>query len=309
MARASRRAGPLYHWRLLHRSVVTALASRSFYKAVPAVSRHSVVPGQTGKGKMAVLEVCVDSVASAIAAQQGGANRIELCADLLEGGITPGPGLISVVRSRLKIGIYVMIRPRAGDFLYSDDEFEVMQQDMDEVRRLGADGFVLGILTEHATVDVERTRELVKRAHPLPVTFHRAIDMTPDPLSALEDVIASGAHRVLTSGGASNVTKGAEMLAQMKKVAGNRIAIMAGGGLTLKNVAHIADVTGVTEFHASLRRVMQSPTDFHKPGVVMGEVRDREYLRYATHEEDVHAMVSRLEAIFHNHLAGSGHQR
>jgi copper homeostasis protein len=258
---------------------------------------------------MAVLEVCVDSVGSAIAAQQGGANRIELCADLLEGGITPGPGLISVVRSRLKIDVFVMIRPRAGDFLYSEDEIEVMERDMDETRRLGADGFVLGILTEHATVDVERTRELVKRAHPLPVTFHRAIDMTPDPLCALEDVIASGAHRVLTSGGASNVTKGAEMLAQMKKVAGNRIALMAGGGLTLKTVQHIVESTGVTEYHASLRKAMQSPTDFHKPGVVMGEVRDREYLRYATHSEDVQAMVNRLEALSHAHLVKSGNER
>lgn len=258
---------------------------------------------------MAVLEVCVDSVASSVAAQQGGADRIELCSDLLEGGITPGPGLISVVRSRLDIDIFVMIRPRAGDFLYDDDEFEVMQQDMDEARRLGANGFVLGILNEHAGVDVERTRELVNRADPLPITFHRAIDMTPDPLTALEDVIATGAHRVLTSGGAPNVTKGCELLRRMQESASDRITIMAGGGLTLKTVQHIVETTGIGEYHASLRKAMQSPTDFHKRGVVMGEVRDREYLRYATHKEDVLAMVRALETLSQEQLARSTHER
>lgn len=252
-----------------------------------------------------ILEVCADSVASAVAAERGGADRIELCSDLLEGGITPGPGLISVVRSRLKIDVFVMIRPRGGDFLYSEDEFEVMQQDMDEARRLGASGFVLGILTEHAAIDVERTRELVKRAHHLPVTFHRAIDMTPDPLSSLEDVIATGAKRVLSSGGAANVVRGSGLLRSMREAAGNRVTIMAGGGLTLKTVQHVVEATGIREYHASLRKAMQSPTDFHKRGVALGEVRDREYLRYATDEEDVRAVVNSLKLHLPDQLTGS----
>jgi copper homeostasis protein len=246
---------------------------------------------------MAVLEVCVETVASAIAAQRGGASRIELCSDLLEGGVTPGAGLISVVRSRLKIGIHVMIRPRAGDFIYSADEFEVMQRDMDEARRLGADGFVLGILTERGEIDVERTRALVQRAGSLPVTFHRAIDMTPDPLAALEDVIATGARRVLSSGGAQNVSKGYEVLEKMHEFAGDRITVMAGGGVTLRTVRQIQVSTGIREYHASLRKAEQSPAGFHKQGVAMGERRDQEYLRYTTHEEDVRAMAKLLESI------------
>lgn len=178
--------------------------------------------------------------------------------------------------------------------MYSDDEFEVMQRDMDEARRLGANGFVFGMLNEHGCIDIERTRELVKRAKPLPVTFHRAIDMTPDPLAALEKVIASGAQRVLTSGGSADVMKGSAILRKMREAAANRIAIMAGGGLTLKTLPHVVETTGITEYHASLRKALQAPTDFHKRGVAMGEVRDREYLRYATHEEDVRAMVEAL---------------
>ncbi len=251
-----------------------------------------------------VLEVCADSVASAVAAERGGANRIELCSDLLEGGITPGPGLISVVRKRLRIDVFVMIRPRGGDFIYSADEFEVMQRDMDEARRLGADGFVLGMLNEHGGVDVDRTRELVQRASPLPVTFHRAVDMTPDLLAGLEDVISTGAKRVLTSGGAANIQEGSNMLRRLRLAASNRVAIMAGGGLTVDTLSRVAEVTGVTEFHASLRKALPSPGQFHKQGIAMGKVKDREYLRYVTLEEDVRAMVCALRQLSPNGPAG-----
>jgi copper homeostasis protein len=237
------------------------------------------------------LEICVDSVESATAAERGGAQRVELCSDLLEGGITSSPGLISEVRQRISIGLYVMIRPRGGDFSYTHDEFNVMREDICQARRLGADGIVLGILNEHARVDVERTRELVELAHPLPVTFHRAIDMTPDAETALDDVLKTGAARVLTSGGAPSAMQGVRKVARMVQTADKRIAVMAGGGLSADTLPRVAEATGANEFHASLRTASASPVDFHKRGVHMGEVRDREYVRYIVQEETVRAMA------------------
>ncbi|ACO32381.1 MAG TPA: copper homeostasis protein CutC [Acidobacterium sp.] len=252
-----------------------------------------------------VLEVCVDSVASAVAAERGGAQRIELCSDLLEGGITPGPGLLALVRERLKIDVYVMARPRGGDFCYDDDEFLVMQREIEQLRRLGADGIVLGVLNEHARVDVERTRRLVEQARPLPVTFHRAIDMTPDPVAAVGDVIRTGAERVLSSGGARSAAKGSATLRALQSAAGGQIAVMAGGGLMPENVRELAHQTGVTEFHASLRRTVPSRVAFHRPGVTMGEVGgNREYLRYVTLEEDVRAMMEALAQLAQENVAG-----
>jgi copper homeostasis protein len=251
-----------------------------------------------------VLEVCVDSVASAVAAERGGAQRIELCSDLLEGGITPGPGLLALVRERVTIDIYVMVRPRGGDFLYDDDEFEVMRREIEQLRKLGADGIVLGILNERAGVDVERTRRLVEQARPLPVTFHRAIDMTPDPVAAVNDVIATGAERLLSSGGARSALKGSATLRALQSAAGGQIAVMAGGGLTPENVREVAQRTGITEFHASLRRTVPSRVAFHRPGVTMGDVSSsREYLRYVTLEEDVRAMTAALARMAKENVA------
>lgn len=244
-----------------------------------------------------VLEVCADSVASAIAAERGGAHRVELCSDLLEGGITPGPGLMSVVRRQVEIDIFVMIRPRGGDFVYSEHEFEVMQCDMEEARRLGANGFVLGLLTEQGRIDVERTRALVEQAAPLPVTFHRAIDMTPDPVAALEEVIDTGVQRVLSSGGAPKVADGCELLRQFVNLAKGSIAVMAGGGLTIPILVQVANATGVKEFHASLRRPVPSRMNYRKQGMSMGEVAGREYVRYETLEEDICEMVTSLKQL------------
>ncbi|MDR3751534.1 MAG: copper homeostasis protein CutC [Terracidiphilus sp.] len=244
-----------------------------------------------------ILEVCIDSVESAIAAERGGAERVELCGDLLEGGITPSAGMIASVRRHVAIGLFVMIRPRGGDFCYSDLEFEVMQEEIRQARQLGADGIVLGLLNEQACIDVARTRQLVELARPLPVTFHRAIDMTPDLDAALEDAIATGAERILTSGGAPNVTLGMSQIAQMVKSAKGRITIMPGSGVSLETVAKLAAATGATEYHSSVRSEIPSPVRFRKEGMVMGCAEDREYTRFAVQEERVRALVRALKTI------------
>jgi copper homeostasis protein len=240
------------------------------------------------------LEVCIDSVESAIAAERGGAKRVELCSDLLEGGITPGAGMIASVRRHIDIDLYVMIRPRGADFYYTELEFDVMQAEIEHARSLGADGIVLGLLDQQGRVDVSRSRQLIEFARPLPVTFHRAIDMTPDLGAALEDVIATGAARILTSGGAPDVQRGISEIARMVAAARGRIAIMPGGGITPENIASIAQTTCATEYHSSARTAFPSPVRFRKPGMAMGDLRDREYRRFTVREENVRALVDAL---------------
>jgi copper homeostasis protein len=241
------------------------------------------------------LEVCIDSVESAIAAEAGGAARVELCCDLLEGGITPGAGLIALARRHIAIDLFVMIRPRGGDFLYTDLEFEVMQLEIAHARNLGADGVVLGILDQHGCVDVARTRQLVEVARPLPVTFHRAIDMTPGLGAALEDVISTGATRILTSGGAPSVEQGVAEISRMVKAAGGRIAIMPGGGITAENIAAISQGTGASQFHSSARTAFPCPVKFRKLDMAMGNSREREYCRFGVRAESVRALLHGLD--------------
>jgi copper homeostasis protein len=250
------------------------------------------------------LEICIDSVESAIAAERGGAQRVELCADLLEGGITPSAGMIASVRSHISIELFVMIRPRGGDFCYSDLEFEVMKREIEHARGLGADGIVLGLLDDKAHVDLTRARQLVERARPLPVTFHRAFDMTPDLPDALEDVIATGARRILTSGGAPNVTSGMSQIAQMVRIAKERIAIMPGGGVSMENIVTLAEATGAEEFHSTARMTLPSPMCFRKQGIAMGDVPEREYDRFIVSEEKVRALARALEDLGDKHARG-----
>lgn len=240
------------------------------------------------------LEICVDSVESAIAAAAGGAERIELCSALSEGGITPSTGLISAVRAAVKIDVFVIIRPRGGDFIYSDHEFNVMRQDILEAKARGVDGVVLGILTADATVDRARTSALVDLARPLRVTFHRAFDVCEDIDTALEDVIACGADRLLTSGGKSDAMRGADKLAQLQATAGSRIRIMAGGGIRAANVRDLARRTGIREVHTSLSTKLKSTA--YDGGAELA-TRQGGFTRFLVKERDVRAFKSALLTI------------
>jgi copper homeostasis protein len=197
-----------------------------------------------------LVEICVDSVESAIAAQEGGADRVELCANLNDGGTTPSAGLIVAARRHLRLGLHVLIRPRGGDFCYSAVEFESMKSDVVFAKNLGADGVVFGILKPDHTVDVERMRALVVLARPMSVTFHRAFDVANEPFRALEDIIALGADRLLTSGQAQTAKAGLPVIAQLAQKAAGRLRIMPGGGINAQDLPHFINTAGVSEIHA-----------------------------------------------------------
>ena len=234
-----------------------------------------------------LIEVCVDSVASAVAAERGGAQRVELCSDLLEGGITPSLGLLQAVRAAVSLPLHVIIRPRGADFCYSDAEFDIMRRDTELAKRAGADGVVFGILDASAHVDIIRTRQLVELARPMSVTFHRAFDMSADLQNSLDDVCQTGAHRLLTSGGEQDCVQGTDAIAKLVKSTRDRIRIMAGGGITPTNVAQILQRTRVNEIHVGLATAMQSPMLLRNPRVSLGKAPGREYHRAQVLEESV----------------------
>lgn len=240
------------------------------------------------------VEVCVDSVISALSAERGGADRIELCGSLNEGGITPSAGLIETVRRGLKIPMHVMIRPRGGDFLYDADEFEIMRCDIEIAKRLGAHGVVFGILDPDGKVNVVQTRELVEAARPLAVTFHRAFDMTADLFEALEDVCSSGADRVLTSGAEQTSLEGAETIAALVRKAKDRIVVMPGSGINSGNVREIVRWTGATEIHVGLRSSIPSSMRYRNSSVSFGPTPGREYERQVVLEENVRHLAEQL---------------
>jgi copper homeostasis protein len=242
-----------------------------------------------------IIEVCVDSVESAMAAERGGADRVELCDNLLEGGTTPSAGAIAVARARLGLKLHVIIRPRGGDFCYSEVEFAVMQHDIAQAKQLGADGVVIGLLTSQGEIDIERTRALIELARPLSVTFHRAFDMARDPYRALEDLIGLGVDRILTSGQEPSVIEGLDLIAELVQRAGERVIIMPGGG-TERNVAKVVARSGVREVHVIGTTSVESAMQFRNQRVFMGgELRAPEYARLTTDPEKIRALRTMSE--------------
>jgi copper homeostasis protein len=253
----------------------------------------------SGLGSDLVIEVCVDSVESAIAAQRGGADRVELCTNLLDGGTTPSSGAIEMARKNLSIPLHILIRPRSGDFLYSETDLAVMKRDIAMAKRLGADGIAIGMLSREGAVDTQRTRESIETARPLSVTFHRAFDMSRDPFQSLEDLIALGVDRVLTSGQEATVVEGLLVLERLVKLAGTRIRVMAGGGLTEHNVKTVVSGAGVRELHFTARTSIESTMTFRNTRVVLGSaVQPEEYRRLAADSERVRKMKQQAEAAF-----------
>lgn len=238
------------------------------------------------------FEVAVDSLDSALTAQACGAQRIELCADLPSGGLTPSPGLLELTCQRLDIPVAALIRPRRGDFLYSDAEIAVMRRDIDFARRAGAAAVVIGCLTADGAVDGERTAQLVEGAQGLPAVFHRAFDMCRDPFAALETLARLGISRLLTSGQAASAEEGAPLIAQLVQRATGRLTIMPGGGINAGNIRHIARTTGAREFHFSGRKQTDSRMRYRNPRLSLGNGDD--YVRWEASAERIRATISAL---------------
>lgn len=242
------------------------------------------------------LEICVDSVESAINAQIAGADRVELCAGLTEGGTTPSYGTIVSAKCNLDIGLHVIIRPRGSDFLYSDQEFDTMRRDIEMCGETGVDGIVLGILYKGGTIDVDRTAKLAEFAYPMTITFHRAFDMCSDPFKGLEDVIDTGASRLLTSGQRNSALEGLELIRRLVMQAGGRIIIMPGGGIDETNVALIASSTKAKEFHLTGRKTINSEMIFKRQGIYMGGIREvPEFSRKVADIEKIKAIKNIIE--------------
>ncbi|HEY0198906.1 MAG TPA: copper homeostasis protein CutC [Rhodanobacter sp.] len=210
-----------------------------------------------------ILEIAANSVASALAAQAGGAGRVELCSALELSGLTPSSAQIELARERLSIPLYVLIRPRAGDFLYSDLECETMLRDIETCDAAGCDGVVLGVLDADGHIDMRRCRSLISAAGNMGVTFHRAFDLVRDPLSSLSDLIELGCERVLTSGAQACALEGAALIRQLVELSAGRLIVMPGAGVDAGNIRKLRETTGASEFHASAKRQHSSGMRWH----------------------------------------------
>jgi copper homeostasis protein len=242
-----------------------------------------------------MIEACVNSVESAIEAEAGGACRVELCDNLYDGGTTPSSGSIEAAHDALGIKLNVIIRPRGGDFLYSDLELDIMRRDVAVARAAGADGVVFGILESDGSVNVEQTRQLVELAQPMSTTFHRAFDMCADSFAALEDLVQLGIDRVLTSGQRASAMAGAELIGKLVEAAQDRIIVMPGVGIDAANIADLIRLTGACEFHVLAERRVDSEMAFQNSSVFMGTDPDQpEFERPVTDREAIRAIVDAL---------------
>lgn len=204
-----------------------------------------------------LLEICANSYQSALNAESAGAHRIELCSELSVGGLTPSHGLITKVISELNIKTFVLIRPRSGNFNYTNTEFEVMKRDIEFCKHIGCHGIVSGVLHNDLTLDIERTKELIEVSNPLPFTFHRAFDLVSDPINTLNQLIDIGVQRILTSGQQSNAIEGIELLTTLNHQAKDQITILAGSGIKAENAKHFKDI-GLNEIHASASKIISN---------------------------------------------------
>jgi copper homeostasis protein len=238
-----------------------------------------------------LIEVCANSLESALAAQAGGAARVELCSALMEGGLTPSPAVIELARERLRIGLHVLVRPRGGDFCYDDSEIAVMKRDIAFCQRAGAEGVVIGVLEPDGSVDVARMRELMAAARPMSVTFHRAFDMAADAFRALDDVLALGVERLLTSGQRSNAMDGRELIGELVRRAGHGLSVMPGAGVNEGNLRELMAATGAGEYHLSGQKKVGSRMTYRNPHVFMGVPGLPEYETGVTDAEKIRRVV------------------
>lgn len=238
-----------------------------------------------------ILEIATSDFVTTRSAVEGGADRIELCANLYEGGTTPSYATIRKCREAFAVSLYPIIRPRGGDFLYTDEEFEIMLQDVRLCKQLGCDGVVTGLLNSDGVIDVLRTAKLAEAAYPMGVTIHRAFDRCRDPFGALEQIIELGCERILTSGQQPSVTDGVQLVADLNRHAGERIIIMPGSGVRKENIKMLAEKTGCTEFHSSLREKSASRMEYIHPAF---KDSTESYSNNAINPEDVKALRAAL---------------
>ena len=237
------------------------------------------------------LEIIGYNIESCIAAQAGGADRIELCDNPSEGGTTPSYGFIKAAREKLSVELYVIIRPRGGDFLYTDAEFELMKTDVEICKKTGCDGIVMGILNANGNIDKKRCSEIINYAYPLGVTFHRAFDRTVDPFIALEDIIKAGCERILTSGQHQKAIDGSGLIKELISRADDRIIIMPGAGINSANIVSIAESTGAVEFHSSASVYINSEIRYNNEKII------EKMMHVTVDKKEVENMSTLLKAI------------
>lgn len=241
-----------------------------------------------------IIEIATSDFTTTASAVEGGADRIELCANLAEGGTTPSAGILRQCREKFSVQLYPIIRPRGGDFLYTEDEFRIQLNDVLLCKDLGCDGVVIGLLHTNGAIDTDRTKRLVDAAYPLGVTFHRAFDRCRDPFEALEQLVDAGCERILTSGQQPGAPEGVELITQLNIASDGRIIIMPGSGVRKENIRMLAEKTGCTEFHSSLRGKSDSRMEFIHPNFAGSA---ESYMNNAIDPEEVAALRKAVSSL------------